>query len=171
MYAGLRWEGIDTTSEGNTFATVSRRSSVWSPLAQTLYKLPDSRDQLRLALTRTYKAPAASSLIPRRFTTPNNSQTEPDFRGNPDLKPELATGIDASYEHYWAEKALLSASVSVRLIGDFTRQGLILENGRWIQTPVNDGKAVTRSLELEAKFPQLVSPPVPPRALCPSPQT
>ena len=29
MYAGLRWEGIDTTSEGNTFATVSRRSSVW----------------------------------------------------------------------------------------------------------------------------------------------
>ncbi|MCC2954451.1 TonB-dependent receptor [Massilia sp. IC2-477] len=153
MYLGLRWEGLETTSEGNTFATTTNRSSVWSPLAQTLYKLPDSRDQLRLALTRTYKAPAASSLIPRRFTTPNNSQTDPDYRGNPDLKPELATGIDASYEHYWAEKALLSASVSVRRIQDFTRQGLILENGRWIQTPVNDGDAVTRSLELEAKFP------------------
>ncbi|MEH6433964.1 TonB-dependent receptor plug domain-containing protein [Massilia sp. DD77] len=153
MYAGLRWEGLDTTSEGSTFSTVSRRNSVWSPLAQTLYKLPDSRDQLRLALTRTYKAPGASSLIPRRFTTPNNSQTEPDFRGNPDLQPELATGIDASYEHYWAEKALLSASFSVRRIRDFTRQGLILENGRWIQTPVNDGSARTRSLELEAKFP------------------
>lgn len=153
MYLGLRWEGLETTSKGNTFATTTNRSSVWSPLAQTLYKLPNSRDQLRLALTRTYKAPAASSLIPRRFTTPNNSQTDPDYRGNPDLKPELATGIDASYEHYWAEKALLSASVSVRRIQDFTRQGLILENGRWIQTPVNDGDAVTRSLELEAKFP------------------
>lgn len=153
MYAGLRWEGLETRSEGNTFAATTNRSSVWSPLAQTLYKLPDSRDQLRLALTRTYKAPAASSLIPRRFTTPNNSQTEPDYRGNPDLKPELATGIDASYEHYWAEKALLSASVSMRRIRDFTRQGLILENGRWIQTPVNDGSAVTRSVELEAKFP------------------
>ncbi|VXB29050.1 TonB-dependent siderophore receptor [Massilia sp. 9I] len=153
MYLGLRWEGLETTSEGNTFATTTNRSSVWSPLAQTLYKLPNSRDQLRLALTRTYKAPNASSLIPRRFTTPNNSQTDPDFRGNPDLKPELATGIDASYEHYWAEKALLSASVSMRRIQDFTRQGLILENGRWIQTPVNDGDAVTRSVELEAKFP------------------
>jgi outer membrane receptor protein involved in Fe transport len=153
MYAGLRWEGLQTTSEGNTFATTTKRSSVWSPLAQTLYKLPNSRDQLRLALTRTYKAPSASSLIPRRFTTPNNSQTDPDFPGNPDLKPELATGIDASYEHYWAEKALLSASVSMRRIQDFTRQGLILENGRWIQTPVNDGSALTRSLELEAKFP------------------
>ena len=153
MYAGLRWEGLETTSEGNTFETALNRSSVWSPLAQTLYKLPDSRDQLRLALTRTYKAPGASSLIPRRFTTPNNSQTDPDFRGNPDLKPELATGIDASYEHYWAEKALLSASVSMRRIRDYTRQGLIVENGRWIQTPVNDGSALTRSLELEAKFP------------------
>ncbi|WP_229451972.1 TonB-dependent receptor plug domain-containing protein [Massilia niastensis] len=153
MYAGLRWEGLETTSEGNTFETINRRSSVWSPLAQTLYKLPDSRDQLRLALTRTYKAPSSSSLIPRRFTTANNSQTEPDFRGNPDLKPELATGIDASYEHYWAENALLSASVSMRRISGYTRQGLILEGGRWIQTPVNDGDAVTRSVELEAKFP------------------
>jgi outer membrane receptor protein involved in Fe transport len=153
MYAGLRWEGLETTSEGNTFAATTNRSSVWSPLAQTLYKLPNGRDQLRLALTRTYKAPSASSLIPRRFTTPNNSQTDPDYRGNPALKPELATGIDASYEHYWAEKALLSASFSMRRIQDFTRQGLILENGRWIQTPVNDGDALTRSVELETKFP------------------
>ena len=153
MYAGLRWEGIETTTEGNTFDTATNRASVFSPLAQTLYKLPDSRDQVRLALTRTFKAPAANNLIPRRFTTPNNSQTEPDYRGNPDLKPELATGIDASYEHYWAEKALLSASVSVRRIEDYTRQGLVFEEGRWIQTPINDGDAVSRSLELEAKFP------------------
>jgi len=153
MYAGLRWEGLETRSSGNTFDTSTNRASVWSPLAQTLYKLPDSRDQMRLALTRTFKAPAASNLIPRRFTTPNNSQTDPDYRGNPDLKPELATGIDASYEHYWAEKALLSASVSVRRISDYTRQGLLFEDGRWIQTPVNDGDALTRSLELEAKFP------------------
>ena len=153
MYAGLRWEGLETTSEGNTFETSTNRASVFSPLAQTLYKIPDSRDQVRLALTRTFKAPAASNLIPRRFTTPNNSQTEPDYRGNPDLQPELATGIDAAYEHWWADKALLSASVSVRRIEDYTRQGLILEDGRWIQTPVNDGDALTRSLELEAKFP------------------
>lgn len=153
MYAGVRWEGLDTTSEGDTFDTVSQSSSVWSPLAQTLYKLPDSRDQVRLALTRTYKAPPAGNLIPRRFTSTNNSQTEPDRRGNPDLQPELASGIDASYEHYWGENALLSAAASMRRISGYTRQGLILEEGRWISTPVNDGEAVTRSLELEAKFP------------------
>lgn len=153
MYAGLRWEGIETVSEGNTFDSTSNRASVLSPLAQTLYKIPDSRDQVRLALTRTFKAPSAGNLIPRRFTTPNNSQTDPDYRGNPELQPELATGIDAAYEHYWAGNALLSASVSVRRIDDYTRQGLFVEDGRWIQTPVNDGDALTRSLELEAKFP------------------
>ncbi|AVR96529.1 TonB-dependent receptor plug domain-containing protein [Pseudoduganella armeniaca] len=154
MYLGVRWEGIDTTSEGNTFDTVRTKTSVWSPLAQTLYKIPDSRDQLRLALTRTYKAPSANSLIPRRFTATNNSQTEPDRRGNPDLQPELATGIDASYEHYWAESALLSAAVSMRRISGYTRQGLFLDtNGRWVAAPVNDGSAVSRSIELEAKLP------------------
>ncbi|QCP14466.1 TonB-dependent receptor [Pseudoduganella umbonata] len=153
VYAGLRWEGIETTSEGDSFATVSQTNSVWSPLAQTLYKLPDSRDQLRLALTRTYKAPSPNNLVPRRFTSTNNSQTEPDRRGNPDLQPELASGIDASYEHYWGDNALLSAAASMRRISGYTRQGLFLENGRWLATPVNDGNAVTRSIELEAKFP------------------
>ena len=43
--------------------------------------------------------------------------------------------------------------MSVRRIENYTRQGLTLENGRWIQSPVNDGEVLTRSLELEAKFP------------------
>ncbi|WP_229487623.1 TonB-dependent receptor plug domain-containing protein [Pseudoduganella lutea] len=153
VYAGLRWEGIETTSEGDSFDPVSQTNSVWSPLAQTLYKLPDSRDQVRLALTRTYKAPSPNNLVPRRFTSTNNSQTEPDRRGNPALQPELASGIDASYEHYWGENALLSAAASMRRISGYTRQGLFLEDGRWVATPVNDGNAVTRSIELEAKFP------------------
>ena len=154
MYVGVRWEGIDTTSAGATFDTVRQKTAVWSPLVQTLYKIPDTRDQLRLALTRTYKAPPTGNLIPRRFTSTNNSQTEPDRRGNPDLRPELATGIDASYEHYWAENALLSAAVSMRHISGYTRQGLLLDpNERWVSTPINNGSAITRSLELEAKFP------------------
>ena len=153
MYVGLRWEGLFTESEGNTFDKIKQNNSVWSPIAQTLYKLPNSKDQLRLALTRTYKAPQASSLIPRRFTSTNNSQTDPDRRGNPDLKPELASGIDASYEHYWAENALFSVAASMRRINGYTRPGVFLENGRWVLTPMNDGHATTRSIELETKFP------------------
>ncbi|MGZ8321315.1 MAG: TonB-dependent receptor domain-containing protein, partial [Telluria sp.] len=77
-----------------------------------------------------------------------------DFQGNPNLRPELALGVDASYEHYWAEGALLSASVSMREIDDFTRIGLLQESGgRWVMMPTNGGKAHSRSVEVEAKVP------------------
>ena len=164
MYAGVRWEGIDTRSDGDSFDAVQQRSSVWSPLLQTLWKLPDTKgDQVRLALTRTYKAPQTGSLIPRRSLSTNNSQSEPDREGNPNLKPELALGIDASYEHYWAEGALLSARASARRIDGYTRQGLLFINDRWVSTPVNDGRANTQTVELEAKFPlrAVLAAPVP----------
>ena len=153
IYAGMRWEGLETRSHGTGFAPIRNRSSVVSPVLQTLWKIPDTKDQLRVALTRTYKAPATTALIPRRFLVANNTQTTPDTRGNPELKPELALGLDVALEHYWAGNALLSASGFVRKISDYTRQGLLFEDGRWVQTSVNDGSAVARGVELEAKFP------------------
>lgn len=158
MYLGARWEGIQTRVRGNTFRTADNSSSVWSPILQTLYKFPakggkKGGDQLRLALTRTYKAPGVQSLSPRRLTNENNSSTEPDLQGTPSLKPELAFGIDAAYEHYWAEGALLSVSVSSRRISDYTRSMIFFENGRWVQMPTNLDSARTRSLEIETKFP------------------
>ncbi len=154
VYAGLRWEGVNTRSSGPGFDPVNNRSSVWSPLAQTLYKLPNGKDQLRAALTRTYKAPAANNLSGRRFTSTNNSQIETDWIGNPNLKPELATGIDASYEHYWGEGALFSVAAASRRIGNYTRRNVILDNtGRWVSTMMNNGRADVRSLDVEVKFP------------------
>jgi outer membrane receptor protein involved in Fe transport len=154
VYLGARWEGIRTSTAGNTYDEVKNSSSVLSPVAQTLYKLPGTKgDQLRLAVTRTYKAPGQQQIIPHRFTSVNNSQTEPDSIGNPHLKPELALGIDASYEHYWGEGALLSASVSSRRITDYTRSMVVFDGARWVSTPTNSGNARTHGIELEAKFP------------------
>jgi outer membrane receptor for ferrienterochelin and colicin len=154
VYLGARWEGIFTRIEGNTFDTVHNHSTVLSPLFQTLYKLPDTKgDQLRLAVTRTYKAPDLQSLIPHRFTQANNSPTQPDFTGNPNVKPELALGVDAAWEHYWAEGALLSVSGSMRNIDNNTRNQVGFDGSRWVARPVNTGHARARGLELEAKFP------------------
>ena len=154
VYAGLRWEGIETRSSGAGYAPVDNKSSVWSPLLQTLWKLPGSKsDQVRLGLTRTYKAPGVSSLIPRRFASNNNSQTSPDQQGNPQLKPELAWGLDLAYEHYLEGGGLLTASTFVRRIDDITRNKVGLVDGLWVSMPVNDGVANTRGIELEAKLP------------------
>jgi outer membrane receptor for ferrienterochelin and colicins len=164
VYLGLRWEGLTTTSVGNAYAEIENRSSVWSPLVQTLYKLPGRKaEQIRLALTRTYKAPATASLIPRRFTSTNNTPTDPDSQGNPNLRPELATGIDVALEKFWDKGAMMSLSGALRRITDFNRRGLSFVNGRWLSQPINDGSANTRSLEYDAKFPvQIFYPAAPP---------
>jgi outer membrane receptor protein involved in Fe transport len=73
--------------------------------------------------------------------------------GNPNLKPELATGIDVTLERFLDKGGSLSASVSTRRLSNFTRPGLLFEDGRWIFTSINRGNANTWGIELDAKFP------------------
>jgi len=157
VYLGARWEGVRTRVSGNAVESTRVRSSVLSPILQTLYKFPAKEgkeaDQLRFALSRTYKAPDLDSIVPRRSAWENNSATEADFQGNPNLKPELAWGLDAAWEHYWAEGAMLSVSGALRRIDDYTSNDIYFDGLRWIFTPVNDDRAVMRSLEIETKFP------------------
>jgi hypothetical protein len=105
-HAGIRWEGISTRADaGGSGAAASpahNRSSVITPIAHAVWKPdPNGRDQVRISLTRSYKSPTLNNLIGRpsvssRFPVdgPINDATSPDRVGNPDLKPELATGID-----------------------------------------------------------------------------
>ncbi|MEG0884609.1 MAG: TonB-dependent receptor, partial [Janthinobacterium sp.] len=64
LYLGLRWEAWRTASATGGAAPVDGRAHVWSPVLQSLWKLA-GKDQLRLAVTRTYKAPQIFQLIPR----------------------------------------------------------------------------------------------------------
>jgi len=158
VYLGARWEGVRTRVDGTAVLPTRVRSNVLSPVAQVLYKFAgkDGKaegDQLRLALSRTYKAPELESIVPLRGEFENNSATEADFQGNPGLKPELAWGLDAAYEHYWAEGAMVSVSGAVKRIRDYTSNRIYFDGLRWIFSPVNDGRATMRSLDIETRFP------------------
>jgi outer membrane receptor protein involved in Fe transport len=158
VYLGARWEGVRTRVNGTAVLPTRVRSNVLSPIAQVLYKFAgkDGKaegDQLRFALSRTYKAPELDSIVPLRGEFENNSATEADFQGNPGLKPELAWGLDAAYEHYWAEGAMVSVSGAVKRIKDYTSNRVYYDGLRWIFTPINDGRATLRSLDIETKFP------------------
>ena len=159
VYFGLRWEGIDTASDvsgnGTGASSTINRSSVLSPLFQTLWKFPDkSGRQFRMALTRTYKAPDTGSLVPRIYRNTVNTATTPDYQtGSANLKPELATGIDIAYEHFFAKGASMSLSGSVRALTDYNTRGIFLVNDRWVNKPINNGNASSRSIEFDAKFP------------------
>jgi outer membrane receptor for ferrienterochelin and colicins len=152
-YLGLRWEGLHSATRGRTLDETTSKSSVLSPIAQLLYKL-DGKDQLRFSLARTYKAPTVRNLVPRRYTVNNaNGPTNPDVRGNPALKPELAWGIDTAYESYFGKSGVVSLSAYARRIDAVTVQTLYQENGAWISTPFNNGKAKVAGLEFDARFP------------------
>jgi outer membrane receptor protein involved in Fe transport len=155
VYLGARWEAIRTDSEGTGLVETQSKSHVLGPVAQTLYKFPDkSGRQLRLALTRTYKAPSTQQLTARRYEAAENTRFNPDSSGNPNLRPELANGIDLTYEHFFSPSAVFSIGTSQRRIRDYIRTRLTQdERGLWLNQPLNDGKATVRTLDLELKFP------------------
>ena len=154
FYLGARWEGIKLYGRGSGLDPVNNSSSVLSPIVQSLYKLPDHpNQQFRLAFSRTYKAVNSWDLVHRHYYSTNNSPTSPDSLPNPSLKPELATGIDFSYEYFVDGGGVFSANMFVRRINGITRNLLIYRDQLWALIPSNVGQATTRGLELEAKFP------------------
>ncbi|MBL0086952.1 MAG: TonB-dependent receptor [Ideonella sp.] len=165
FYAGLRWEGIQTKSD-SLGQHVSNLSSVLTPLGHMVWKLPDApRDQIRLSLTRSYKSPTTAQLIARPSisnlysdTSKPNLAVSPDRAGNPELKPELAWGLDLAFEHYLDAGGIVSANVFARSIDNLIRTVRAEEAvswasvPRWVARPQNIGTALAGGLELEAKL-------------------
>jgi len=160
-HAGIRYESIlteGTTQEGDK----RNQSGVLTPLMHAVWKpLPDSRDQVRMSLTRSYKTPTLFNLVARTaLSREANSPTRPDRIGNPGLKPELATGVDIAVERYLADGGVLSANLFRRNISDLIRYvtseryDTLWAPGqrRFVSSPQNVGDAITQGLELEAKF-------------------
>ncbi len=167
-HAGLRWEGITTRGDSGSGERPTNRSSVWTPLLHAVWKPdPKSRDQVRMSLTRSYRSPQLGTLIARPSinrlypVTPvdqPNTELNPDSAGNPNLQPELATGIDIALERYLEGGGVLSANVFHRNISQLMRSRVALEDvswssfPRWVRRQQNIGDATTSGLELEAKF-------------------
>jgi outer membrane receptor for ferrienterochelin and colicins len=153
LYYGLRIENLNTRSSGNDFESVSYSGKVVSPLIQALWKIPGAKkDQVRLAFSRTYNAPPIASLVPRPYTTTNNTPLNPDTVGNPALKPELAVGIDLAFEHYWKDDAMISVGPYARRIDDVIRNDVRLVDNRWVASPFNGGNAAAWGVEMDTHF-------------------
>ena len=160
-YTGLRYESILTEGTSDQ-GLKSNNSSVWTPLLHALWKPdPAKRDQVRMSLTRSYKTPTLYNLVARPVPSREaNSPTRPDRVGNPDLKPEMATGIDVAFERYLSGGGVLSANVFHRQITDLIRYTVAQQSSpswapgqdRWVSSPLNLGDATTQGIELEAKF-------------------
>ena len=164
MYLGLRNERIASESISTSYP-VSNVSSVLSPLAHVTYKFdPKSRDMIRASLTRSYKAPGLNALLARpqingAYTNTNLTNTilSPDRIGNPNLTPELATGLDIAYENYLTNDGVFSIGVFHRQLSNVVRNLTTLRNvswaaaPRWVSEPQNFSDAMTSGIELEVR--------------------
>jgi outer membrane receptor for ferrienterochelin and colicins len=172
-YGGLRYETLLTEGTAykpdGTSELKRNESGVWTPLVHAVFKPdPQKRDQFRMGLTRSYKTPTLYQLVARYVPAlGENSWTQPDRTGNPDLKPELATGIDIAFERYLEQGGVLSANVFRRNIRNLIRyttspeipsapdcgyRNSIYTGVKCVASPKNVGDAVTQGIELEAKF-------------------
>ena len=132
-HGGLRYEQMSTYgNNGETEAT--NRVGVFSPLLHALWKPnPEGRDQVRMSLTRSFKAPWMQSLLarytPSRDDVGSNSNiaTNPGSKGNPGLRPEVALGLDIAVERYLPDGGVLSAAVFHRRVSNLIRNVTSLE--------------------------------------------
>jgi iron complex outermembrane receptor protein len=163
-YAGLRAETIRTRSDSGG-AAVENRSTVVSPLAHLVWRFnAPKRDQLRLSLTQSYRAPTLRNLIAlpslnSLYPVPGgNVASSPDRAGNPALEPERSQGIDLALERYLAQGGVLSVNLFHRRIRDLIRDVTTLEDvawadePRWVSRPRNLGRATAQGIEFDAKF-------------------
>ena len=160
-HAGIRYESILTEGR-NEEGQKNNNSSVLTPLLHAVWKpIPESRDQVRMSLTRSYKTPTLFDLVGKTaLSRDTNSPTRTDRISNPGLKPELAVGIDLAFERYLAGGGVLSANVFRRNISDLIRYvtteryDTVWAPGqrRFVSSPTTVGDAITQGLELEAKF-------------------
>lgn len=161
---GLRYEEIATKSAtaADTYTNVSR---VLTPVVHAVWRFASpGRDQVRVSLTQSYKSPTVQQLSARPtlntlYPVPGaNTAITPDRAGNPNLKPELANGIDLAYESYLKSGGVLSVNLFQRNIKQLQRNVATLENVSWssapryVNRPQNLGAAVTRGVEFDAKF-------------------
>lgn len=158
-YLGLRREDLRTTGQGNAAAPVDVDAGAWSPVFQALFKPQRAegdagpRDQFRLAVGRTYKAPNIVQLMPRRYTVDNNnSATNPDQQGNPSLRPELSLAIDLAWERYFGKADMVSVSAFHKRIRDIILTRIFERDGVWTAMPDNHGGATVRGLEFETRI-------------------
>ena len=152
-HLGARYESLAT--EGSTGAgDVTNHNSVFTPLLHAIWRPnPDSRDQVRMSLTKSFKTPSMPSLLARRtYSKDPLSPNNPDTMGNPNLKPEVATGLDVALERYLPQGGVLSASAFHRRVQNLIRNVTRPEGSGFLSRPENISEAVTEGIELEAKF-------------------
>lgn len=153
-YIGVRWEGFRSEFSSPNRGGTSEKSSVFSPIAQTRWKPhKQAEDQVRFALARTFRNPNQQQLMTESFNNFGQDIYTPVAIGNPDLRPEIAWGLDIAFEHFGEDEFNYSLSHYLKTVKNLMRDRLFIENKQWQQQTINSGNGFAHGLVADASFP------------------
>jgi outer membrane receptor protein involved in Fe transport len=156
LQMGLRLERLLTLSEGNVFDRVRQTHELVGPVLRVSTQPRPGLGTFKLGLSRGFRLPTPRDVTPRRYVPIEVSPTSPAQAGNPDLRPERAWSVDASWQgapKTWAADLVLSASL--RRIDDVILDRLIEQpavlTAPWLLQRFNAGRAWSAGLEVELR--------------------
>jgi outer membrane receptor protein involved in Fe transport len=151
---GLRYETTDNDIQDFTVAGSEPGNSynVLLPSAHLRWNLTDD-DRFSASIARTVRRPSFSFLSPALLA---NELGDNDFRGNPQLEPELAWGLDVGYERRLGRGGVAGINVFYRDITDvietFATSALDAD-GLAIYSARNTGDGQVYGVELDLSTP------------------
>lgn len=147
--AGLRYETTDTTIAG-----IDNDYAEFLPSASLRYKLSDT-DRLTLSVARTVRRPDFDDLAPVLL---EEERGDNDFRGNPNLEPELAWGVDVGFERRLGRRGVVGINAFYRDVTDLIEDVNTGEQGSggagtFIETIDNVGDGQVYGVEFDLSTP------------------
>ena len=143
---------------------------MWSPSLHLSKKINgDRKRQLRFSLAQSFQPPRPEQMLVRPVINlfapclpdahcKSNTIDSADSGGNPDLKPEHAVGLNASYTRGFAANSELVLELYTRNIRDKIVKDLVFEDVAWADTkrylyrPANLGTAKVAGINVEGRL-------------------
>ncbi|PZO02869.1 MAG: TonB-dependent receptor [Alphaproteobacteria bacterium] len=147
--AGLRYETTDTTIAG-----IDNDYAEFLPSSSLRYRLSDT-DRLTLSVARTVRRPDFDDLAPVLL---EEERGDNDFRGNPNLEPELAWGVDVGFERRLGRRGVVGINAFYRDVTDLIEDVNTGEQGSggagtFIETIDNVGDGQVYGVEFDLSTP------------------
>jgi outer membrane receptor for ferrienterochelin and colicin len=161
---GIRFESTVTKSTSRTIITIPKKDTVfttiqnafenWNPSLHYLWKTKYNMN-IHLTLAKTVRRPKFDDLIPYTETK-GGTLLNPDVKGNPELKPEIAWGYEGGVDKFFEHKQFKGFFGVNGFYRDITdKMENIIEqnsNNRYNLQVQNVGNAIAWGFEFDGKF-------------------
>ncbi|MRR51026.1 MAG: hypothetical protein EG825_08945 [Rhodocyclaceae bacterium] len=148
LTSGLRGEFIRYESDGT-----GQRYNQLLPSMAVKWE-PAERWIVRSSIGAGIKPPRLDELSNQPVFSLNvNTPTEPDRRGNSNLRAERSVNFEAVLERYLpSDIGVVGTNLYVRRTRDFIERRVQQEGARWVDRPYNEGNARHWGIELDGKL-------------------